>query len=988
MSAYFSQRFAKDSFLTDAMEVSDGSAIIRMRFTDRALQQFGPYLRSCAKMYCLAHKGYFAGVPEKFHNLPPAIVTDRCCMAEGDEYCEWKVIWSERRPRGWSPFTWLERGAGINRRRHRGPGILHHNPVSTEQPAESAAVSPLLSNEHRITEKGKMEFQPFGAERDGTVIRDLSGVVIRADVEYLEAYVGLRKGAEAARGAVEELIHRLNGLIPDPAYHVTTPFLRNPWNSYSAEFASFMAEACIDISGDRDFLFNMARQKAISPIITTLGRPFSVPQIYRMSAYFAQRYAKDSFYTEAVRVSESSAIIQMRFNERTIRQFGPYRRACAEHWCNAHKGYFVGVPKMFHALPEAKVTDLRCAAKGEDYCEWEVAWSRSARRAWFPVGWGAGRRFGKEIEQREQIIQEQAKSLDQWFEELKSAYAQQQQLSAELQRRVDQLTTLRETGLLFTSTLDREALMTTVLQTIVEKLRYDRAMLALYDPSRHVSHDARLIGVSDEIATYARSVEVPVVDPETFEGTVLLKGEPILAGDIQQVWHRLHPLNQRLASMAKVTSLISVPLKAKDEILGSLTADRTHGPPLTEDDLNLLGTMASEVAIALDNTRAYGRIEELNRDLEAKVRERTASLEQFLARVSHDLRTPLAGMTGFVDNMLAGVTGPLNDQQKQYLTRIIANCGRLGRLVDNLLDLLVDPDRITLDLKEVSLASLVRDMVEQARPLAMTKRQQLAVQCVDEHITVWADADRLSRVLVNLIDNAIKYTPPLGSVLVKVELESMHRARVSVIDTGEGIPPEALPKLFDSSLRIERPGKSQVRSHRIGLSIVKDLVERHGGTVTVRSEVGKGSEFAFTVPIPRTKERSAPAATGKSKRLLVADDDPDIRQLLSDRLTSEGYSVRTAGDGREALDALRAEQFDGLILDIGMPEVTGLDVLHRVREDQPGLPVIMITAAEARERALVAIRTGAHAYLLKPFDASQLKQVVEQWVGPARRTIS
>ncbi len=985
MSPYFARRYyGDDVFFIDVVHASGNSATVRMRFGDRTFQQWGPYLKGCVQHWCAGTKGYFIGVPAVYRQLPPAIVIDRRCILAGDDYCEWDVTWAEETRPVWRVLGWLSRAARVPMRKKRTTPTPSSPTVSGGQPARTVTPPTLLSNEHRITEKGMMEFQPFGTEPDGTVIRDLSGVVIRADVEYLEDYVCRREGAEAGRRAVAEFVQRLNERIGDPAYHVTEEFLRNPWNSYSAEFAAFCGETGIAISEDPQFLFNMARQKAISPIITTLGKPFSVPQIYRMSAYFAQRYAKDSFYTEAVQVSGNSATIQMRFSERTYRQFGPYRRACAEHWCNAHRGYFVGVPEMFHALPDATVIDQRCIAKGDERCEWEVAWSAEARGWWPVMKGGARRRFGKEIEQRQQIIEQQAKSLDEWFEELKSAYAQQQQLSAELQRRVDQLTTLRETGLLFTSTLDREALIATVLQTIVDKLHYDRAMLTLYDRTRQVSYDARIMGVSDEVAAHARSLEIPVTDPNTIEGTVLVRGEPILVTDINQVWDRLHPLNRQLATMAKVKSLISVPLKVKNEIIGSITADRTREAPLTQDDLSLLGTMASEVAIALDNTNAYRKIEELNIGLEAKVRERTASLEQFLARVSHDLRTPLTGITGFAENMLAGLVGPLTEKQQQYLTRIIANGGRLGRLVDDLLDLLVDPDQIKLELREVSLPSVVLDMVEQARPLALAKRQQLEVQCVDEALTVWADADRLSRVVANLVDNAIKYTGQGGSVLVKAEADDLLFARVSVIDTGEGVPAQALSKIFDSSFRIDRPGKSHVKSHRIGLSIVKDLVERHGGTITVRSELGKGSEFSFTVPRRLTLEkRSAPPPT-EARRLLVADDDPDIRQLLSDRLTSEGYVVQTATDGREALLAIRSQKFDALIADINMPEVSGLEVLRKVREEQPSLPVIIITAAEARERALAAVQAGAQAYLLKPFDAGQLKQMVEQWVGPAR----
>ncbi|MGH7166594.1 MAG: ATP-binding protein, partial [Nitrospiraceae bacterium] len=152
-------------------------------------------------------------------------------------------------------------------------------------------------------------------------------------------------------------------------------------------------------------------------------------------------------------------------------------------------------------------------------------------------------------------------------------------------------------------------------------------------------------------------------------------------------------------------------------------------------------------------------------------------------------------------------------KQQQYLTRIIANGGRLGRLVDDLLDLLVDPDQIKLELREVSLPSLVLDMVEQARPLALAKRQQLEVQCVDEILTVWADADRLSRIVANLVDNAIKYTGQRGSVLVKVEADELLFARVSVIDSGEGI----LPRRFRrSSIRPSgSTGQGRVTSRAI-----------------------------------------------------------------------------------------------------------------------------------------------------------------------------
>ena len=839
----------------------------------------------------------------------------------------------------------------------------------------------LLSKDHLITEKGMMECQPFGKEPDGTIIRDLSGVVIRACVEHLEEYVTGMQGAPAGKRAVQELVQSLNVRLQDPAFHVTEEFLRNPWNSYAAEFSAFFTQFCSDISGDPDFQFNMARGKAISPIIQILLRRFSLPQIYKMSVYIAQRYSRNSFDVDPIMISERWGLLRLTFSERTFRQFGPYRLACARLWCTAVKGYFVGIPEIFHNLPAATVTDRSCVAEGDDYCEWEVAWpaSKPVRRFWHVGRWLGGALHVQPVEGRERIIEEQARSLDAWHDELQKAYVQQQQTTSELQRRVDHLTILHDAGLVFASILDRETLIASVMQTIAGKLLYDRVMLRFFDYKRQLTYDARILGVPEEIAEVVRSLEVPVTESDSLENTVFLRGEPVLIADVQQVVDRLHPLNRQLVTMVGAKSIIAVPLKVKNRVLGSLTVDRTRQGLLTEDDLSVMVTLSSQVAIALDNTDAYREIEELNLGLEAKVRARTAALEQFLARVSHDLRTPLTSICGFADNMLDGLAGPLTDKQGQYLTRMLANGRRLGRLVDNLLDMLVDPDKMRLSLAEVDVSSLSIDVIEQLRPLALAKQQCLAVEFGEGPFTIWADADKLTRVLTNLIDNAIKYTPLHGVITVKVETVN-HFAKLSVSDTGEGIPDEALEKIFDPGFSINRQDKADVISHRLGLSIVKDLVERHGGTITVASIVGKGSIFTFTIPlVVRTKERKTERMT--VKRLLIADDDPDIRQMLRDRLTAAGYAVTIAGDGHEALTLLQNEEFEGIILDIGMPRMSGLDVLSEIHAKKSTVPIIMITAASSEERALLALQSGAHAYLLKPFDPGRLIELVEQVVG-------
>ena len=880
-------------------------------------------------------------------------------------------------------------------------------------------MSELLSKQHRILEKGMMEFRPFGVDERGKKIRDASGVTVCSNVEYLEETIARTHGLEAGTLAVEKLCQLLNERIRDPAYHVHPEFLKNQWNSYSYEFVMFLAEFCEVISGDPSFQFKMGQEKLISPIIKTLAIPMTVPQTYKMFTYFTGQYAKGSLIADQVSVTNSSAVLRLGLTEHLQRQFGPYRQACAKLICDNSKAALSTIPNRVHGLRQpAVIKDITCIAEGDEFCEWEFKWEPESRgRLWWTFSgflfgvavyeylrlrhpsvaiweallfalvplvavWlvNARRILHREIEEQKQIIQEQLRFVEARYEELREAYLEQEQTTVELKRKVGQLSTLHHAGLIFSSTLDRQVIIETALQAIVKDLQYDRAMISFYDRDRQVSRDFQILGVPAQIADFVKAIEVPVAG-SSIEAAVLLKGTPLLITNIQEVWDRLHPLNRQLAERTNAKSFIAVPLKVKDRIIGSLTVNRLEENSLTPDDLNIMVTVANQVAIALDNANAYRQIEELNVELEAKVRERTAALEQFLARVSHDLRTPLTAMRGFAQNLLDGLGGALTDKQQQDLTRIVANGSRLGRLVDELMDMLVDPDQEPLVLREVCLSSLVFEVVEQLRPLAVAKRQQLGVHLDDETLTVWADADKLSRVVTNLVDNAIKYTGPGGSVRIHVGIEGSHWGKVSVTDTGEGIPADILPRIFDPTFRVYRPKPTPVSSHRLGLSIVKDLVERHGGKVTVRSEVGQGSEFSFTVPLRRTLERDSSPVRQAASRLLVVDDDPDIRQFLMDRLGSYGYLVETAYDGRAALDALQRGSYDGLLLDIGLPEIDGLEVLQKIREDIPTLPVVMITASGSKQRAMQAVNLGAQAYLLKPFDAEQLKEVVERWFG-------
>ena len=241
---------------------------------------------------------------------------------------------------------------------------------------------------------------------------------------------------------------------------------------------------------------------------------------------------------------------------------------------------------------------------------------------------GAARRtLREEIEQREKIIDQQLRLLETRNKELHDSYVHQQQTASELQRRVHQITTLYETGLDFTSTLDRTSLVDRVLDAITQKLGYDSAMVSFYDPRGACVHDTRVAGVAPDFANLAGKLEVKVTDENSLAGSVFLKGITVLVDDVTEESHRMHPLYKTLATMANAKSFLSVPLRIKALVLGSLTVNCVRESSLNQDDLQLMSIVANQLAIAFDNSSAYCEIENLNLELQSKIYQRTAELE-------------------------------------------------------------------------------------------------------------------------------------------------------------------------------------------------------------------------------------------------------------------------------------------------------------------------------------------------------------------------
>ena len=234
---------------------------------------------------------------------------------------------------------------------------------------------------------------------------------------------------------------------------------------------------------------------------------------------------------------------------------------------------------------------------------------------------------------------------------------------------------------------------------------------------------------------------------------------------------------------------------------------------------------------------------------EQRLKELDKMKSDFVSNVSHELRTPLTAVKGSVDNMLDGLTGLLNEKQSRYLTRIKSNADRLTRLINDILDLSrIEAGKIDLQPAVLSLVALAKEVAEGLRPVAVDKLISLEVASPDAGVTAWADRDKVIQVLMNLIGNAVKFTPTIGKVSVTVERNGDEWVQTSVADTGPGIPLEEANKIFDKFYQIAQAGKQKARGTGLGLAISRALVEMHGGRIWVESEVGSGSTFFFTLP--------------------------------------------------------------------------------------------------------------------------------------------
>ncbi len=454
-----------------------------------------------------------------------------------------------------------------------------------------------------------------------------------------------------------------------------------------------------------------------------------------------------------------------------------------------------------------------------------------------------------------------------------------------------------------------------------------------------------------------------------------------------------------------------------------------HATPLFDESGKKVGSFAL-VSDITELKKAEAELREHRNNLEKLVEQRTSELNDanqqlieanekliamdkvksdFVSSVSHELRTPLTSILGFakiIRKKMQDVLLPMIDDSERKVARakrqvdenigiIITEGERLTTMINEVLDLAkMEAGKTEWHMAPTSAGEIIERSISATSSLFEEKGLELVTEIEPSLPTVNADTDRLIQVVVNLISNAVKFTDS-GTITCRASREG-NEIIVSVIDTGMGISREDAPKLFDRFKQVGDTLTNKPKGTGLGLVICKEIIEHHGGRIWFESEIGQGTAFSFTLPTMESHSNrvrivdrdtiirqlhdhpwiaSPPSIPGK-KRILVVDDDRNIRKLLREELEGSLYTIAEAKDGFDAVEQIRRRPPDLIILDVKMPGMSGFDVAAVVKNDPLtiGVPIIVLTVVEERERAE---KLGVDRYLTKPVQSQELVESIE-----------
>ncbi len=426
----------------------------------------------------------------------------------------------------------------------------------------------------------------------------------------------------------------------------------------------------------------------------------------------------------------------------------------------------------------------------------------------------------------------------------------------ELDKRIEGLTLLHELGGSINRSSNVEETLGQLTTSFISKFGFEKSLIVLFGEGRESAGSHARVGYSEK---EARAIQTRLLEDQGMR-------EFLQAGKLLRVNRngKSNPLSQKLLEVFRSPSFILVPLLVKEKIAGLVFVGKgTIGDGVTEADGELVSILANQMSQAIENSTLYEQLWKSHRELEMKVKERTLQLAKaneellrmnrmksdFVSNVSHELRTPLTSIKGYASLLGEGKLGPMTEDQKKRLLRIDEQTNSLTQLVNDLLDISrIESGKAVMDMKPVASETLHEKAADLLHPQIHEKEITFEVDSEKGLPEVWADREKIERAILNLLGNAVKFTPKGGRVKLRV---FRHKDGVEwdIQDTGIGVETKDIPRLFEEFFRSENAIRQSIKGTGLGLSLVKGIIEAHGGKIWVKSKVGEGSTFSFTLPI-------------------------------------------------------------------------------------------------------------------------------------------
>ena len=574
---------------------------------------------------------------------------------------------------------------------------------------------------------------------------------------------------------------------------------------------------------------------------------------------------------------------------------------------------------------------------------------------------------------------------------------EQKEAEQTIRKQIEKETLLRQITQHIRETLDLQTVFDTACQEIRQFIHSDRVGIFKFYPE-YGCDDGEF--VAESVKEGFSSVLAIRVHDHCFGEDYAkryTKGHFQAVNDVLQ--SDLQDCHKAILSQFGIRANLVIPLLLGEKLWGLLCIHTCVAPRIWQpNEIDLIQQLASQLAIAIQQANLFEQLQQEQEKLlqtNKELARATRLKDEFLANMSHELRTPLTAILGMSEALQENTFGDINPSQEKAIKLIEKSGEHLLSLINDILDLSkIEAGKLELEFAPTSVKTLCENSTMFVKQMAFTQKIELQTRIAKNIEQIQVDEFRIRQSLINLLSNAIKFTPAGGNVILSVELEEQE-ILFSVTDTGIGISPTDLDKLFQPFIQIDSSLNRQYAGTGLGLVLVKRIIAKHGGSVSVTSRVGEGSCFTLRLPyvpssrkiIPEnvettslsTNETNAPLSV--YPLILLADDNEANRQTLDDYLSNKGYRMLLAYNGREAVEIVKTHRPDLVFMDIQMPEMDGLEATTLIRSDPAiaDIPIIALTALAFPEQADQCFYAGFNDYLAKPVRFKILMDTIQKF---------